>query len=70
MNAADLIATLRQGGIEAHVHVNAFVDEFRRATLERRVALVERGADRSGPMEGLVAAIVSQLCRETGTPFT
>lgn len=50
------------------LHINAFVDEFRRASKERRVAAVAAGPGRSGKMEGLIAAVVSALCRETDTP--
>jgi hypothetical protein len=49
-------------------HVNAFIDEFRRGSLEVRRAMIAEGPGRPGPMEGLVAAVVSALCREVDMP--
>jgi hypothetical protein len=46
--------------------LGAFVDDFRRADARERDALIRDPIERSGTIEGLVAAVVSQLCRETG----
>ena len=46
--------------------INAFVDEFRRADAEEKARLVQDPITRSGPLEGLIAAVISALCREAG----
>ena len=40
--------------------------EFRRATAVQRPAMIAEGPQRPGKHEGLVAAVVSALCREVG----
>lgn len=47
--------------------INAFVDEFRRAEPEARRLMLDCPIAESGPLEGLVAGVVSALCREGGT---
>ena len=44
--------------------VNAFVDEFRRASRDQREAMIADGPQQPGKREGLIAAVVSALCRE------
>ena len=48
--------------------INAFMDDFRRASQVEREILVNDAITENGRLEGLVAAVASALCRETGTP--
>ncbi|MBI4703659.1 MAG: hypothetical protein HY744_21315 [Deltaproteobacteria bacterium] len=68
MDARECLAAARAAGDAWQQAVNAFVDEFRRAAPELRARLVAHPIAASGPLEGLVAALVSALCREVGMP--
>jgi hypothetical protein len=64
MQARELLNLCAGDGAHFQLHVNTFVDDFRRAPAEQRGALIADGPTCSGRMEGLVAAVVSALCRE------
>ena len=66
MTVADLLAGPERTELELQRLVNAFVDEFRRADDAGRRSMVREGPPRSGRREGLVASVVSALCREVG----
>jgi hypothetical protein len=68
MTARECVAAAHQAGDAFQRPINAFVDQFRRADPVGREAIVRDPIEQPGPIEGLVAAVVSQLCRETNTP--
>jgi hypothetical protein len=68
MTARECVAAAREAGDAFQRVINAFVDGFRRADAAGRGALVRDPIEQPGTIEGLVAGVVSQLCRETGTP--
>jgi len=64
MTVLELLEACRGDAAHFQLHVNEFVDEFRAATPRSRTTMVQSGPERSGKLEGLVAAVVSALCRE------
>jgi hypothetical protein len=68
MTAVDCLASATAAGDGFQRPINAFIDDFRRASRSERESMVTAPIHGRGPMEGLVAAVVSALCRETGTP--
>lgn len=66
MTARECVTAARAAGDAFQRAINVFVDEFRRADATGRDALVRDPIEQQGAMEGLVAGVVSQLCRETG----
>ncbi len=68
MRAVDCITAAATAGEHWQLVINEFIDEFRAATPATRSALVEAPLTTSGPLEGLVAAVVSALCREVSLP--
>lgn len=68
MTILDWLARARREPGHTQLLVNAFVDAFRRASLEQRVAMITEGPEANGRLEGLASSVVSHLCRETGVP--
>ena len=66
MTALECLAAARDAGSHFQRAVNVFIDEFRRADAGEKAELVSDPITESGPLEGLVAAVVSALCREAG----
>ena len=66
MNVRELLAACRSDEAHFQLHVNGFVDEFRRAAAPARAAMIAAGPTATGTFEGLAAAVISALCRETG----
>jgi hypothetical protein len=68
MTARECLERAREAGADYQRQVNAFLDDFRRAGPEVQAAMVCEPITESGPLEGLVAGVVSALCREAGIP--
>lgn len=68
MMALECLHAAKSAGEDYQRPINAFVDEFRSASPEGRLAMVRDPIREQGTLEGLVAAVVSALCRETDTP--
>ena len=66
MSVPELLRECARHPTRFQLYVNVFVDEFRAASAMGREAMIAEGPSRSGRMEGLVAAVVSTLCREVG----
>ena len=56
MTARECLMQARAAGADYQRQVNAFIDDFRRATPAGRAAMVFHPIDESGPLEGLLAA--------------
>jgi hypothetical protein len=67
MTAVETLLAAQAAGDAFQRPINAFIDEFRRADPDERDRLVAAAIERSGSLEGLVAGVVSALCRESGT---
>ncbi|HWF86849.1 MAG TPA: hypothetical protein VG222_18455 [Vicinamibacterales bacterium] len=68
MTVLELLRDASREPDHAQLHVNAFVDAFRRARPGERSAMIACGPSDNGRIEGLASAVVSALCRETETP--
>ncbi|MEW6746912.1 MAG: hypothetical protein AB1486_29600 [Planctomycetota bacterium] len=66
MTASECVALASTSGSTFQRAVNVFIDGFREADRQEKLNLVAAPIEASGPMEGLVAAVVSALCREAG----
>lgn len=64
MTARECLGEAQRAGGAFQRAINLFVDEFRRSGPTTRRALVQDALPTAGPLEGLVAAVVSALCRE------
>lgn len=66
MKASELVRACEGSEADFQLYINEFVDEFRRATEAERARIIADGPTLPGRFEGLVAAVVSALCREVG----
>ncbi len=66
MTARELARRCREAGDRYQAEVNEFLDDFRRASPAERAQMIAVGPESCGSMEGLVAAVVSALCRRSG----
>ena len=67
MTARECLAQARNAPERFQTAINAFVDDFRRSAPDQRHLMVAEAVTGAGPLEGLIAGVVSALCRETGT---
>lgn len=67
MTAVECLAAARAAGSAYQRVINSFVDEFRRASPATRSQMIREPFSSSGRLEGLIAAVVSALCREVNT---
>jgi hypothetical protein len=68
MTAVECLERARSDEPRYQLFINEFIDEFRRASPDERARSVAQPILQMGRLEGLVAGVVSALCRETGTP--
>jgi hypothetical protein len=66
MTAVETLRAAQAAGDAFQRPINAFIDDFRRADADGRRRLVGAPIERSGALEGLISAVVSALCRESG----
>jgi len=66
MTVRELLSTPSATESEFQRLINAFVDEFRASDAAQREGMIAAGPQGPGAREGLVAAVVSALCREVG----
>jgi hypothetical protein len=64
MTAVECLLAARRAGPGYQRVINAFIDDFRRASPRERRSIVSDPIAVSGALEGLVAGVVSSLCRE------
>lgn len=64
MSAIECLAQAWAAGPAYQRAINAFVDDFRRGSHDQRREMVRDPLTASGTLEGLVAGVVSALCRE------
>jgi hypothetical protein len=64
MTALECLQQARAAGANYQRVINTFVDEFRRASMADKRLMAQGPIEQSGQLEGLVAAVVSALCRE------
>jgi hypothetical protein len=65
MTALECLAAARAAGAAYTRAINVFVDAFRGASPSERERMVVEPIEENGPLQGLVAATVSALCRES-----
>ena len=66
MTAAECVANARAADADYQRVINGFVDAFRRALADERRRILHDPITAPGPLERLVAGVVSALCREVG----
>lgn len=65
MTASECLEQAQAAGASFQRVINQFVDDFRRASVDGQRSMVTTPVEQPGRMEGLVAGVVSALCRES-----
>ena len=66
MTARECLIEAQAAGDNFQRVVNAFIDAFRRANITEKQLMIDDAIETCGALEGLIAGIVSALCREEG----
>lgn len=66
MTATECLKEARRSGPSYQRRINAFIDDFRRASPDEQRSMVDEPIACQGALEGLIAGVVSALCREAG----
>lgn len=69
MKAIDCLVEARRLGDHYQLAINELIDSFRRAAPEQRRSALEVPIETMGPLEALIAGVVSSLCHEAGHPL-
>jgi hypothetical protein len=68
LKAIEILNEFKRDEASGHLLLLEFIDTFRRENDEIRTTMIEQSLLTQGKYEGLIAAVISALCRELHTP--